>query len=85
MIVVDTDISVDYFRGIREAKEFMENISVDERATTDLNVMELFRGARNKNETEKIEKFIEQNFFIVFPVPAAIRKIYKQYKLCFGY
>ena len=48
MIVVDTDISVDYFRGIREAKEFMENISVDERATTDLNVMELFRGARNK-------------------------------------
>jgi hypothetical protein len=71
MIVVDTDVFIDYFRGIREAKEFIEGISIDERATTDLTIMELFKGARNKNEIEKIEKFIEQNFFITFPVTTA--------------
>jgi tRNA(fMet)-specific endonuclease VapC len=68
MVLVDTDVFIDYFRGVEAAKEFMEDIPIDERTTTDITLMELFKGARNEDERENIEKFIEQNFFTVLPV-----------------
>jgi len=56
-IILDTDILIliDYFRGVEEAKDYIGGIPVNERAT-DITLMELFKGARNKEELENIDK-----------------------------
>ena len=46
-------------------------IPVNERATTDITLMELFKGARNKEELENIDKFIKRNIFIVLPLSSS--------------
>ena len=53
------------------AKECIEGIPVNERATTDITLMELFKGARNKEELENIDKFVKRNIFIVLPVSSS--------------
>ena len=55
IIILDTDILIDYFRGVEVAKEYIEGIPVNERATTDITLIELFKGARNKEHFEFIE------------------------------
>ena len=49
-IILDTDILIliDYFRGVEEAKDYIGGILINERATTDITLMELFKGTRNK-------------------------------------
>jgi len=85
IIILDTDILIDYFRGVEVAKDYIERIPVNERATTDITLMELFKGARNKEEVGNIDKFIKGNIFIVLPVSSsASRKavqILKRYSL----
>ena len=71
IIILDTDILIDYFRGVEVAKDYIERIPVNERATTDITLMELFKGARNKEELENIDKFIKRNIFIVLPVSSS--------------
>jgi predicted nucleic acid-binding protein len=56
IIILDADILIDYFRGVEVAKDYIEGIPVNERATTDITLMELFKGARNKEELENIDK-----------------------------
>ncbi len=53
------------------AKDYIERIPINERATTDITLMELFKGARNKEELENVEKFIKRNIFIVLPVSSS--------------
>ena len=69
--LLDTDVFIDYFRGVELAKDYIEGIPVNKRATTDITLMELFKGARNKEELENIDKFIKRNIFIVLPVSAS--------------
>ncbi|MEA2015174.1 MAG: type II toxin-antitoxin system VapC family toxin [Actinomycetota bacterium] len=71
MIILDTDIFIDYFRGIEVAVDYIKGIPINERATTDITLMELFKGARNKEELENIDKFIKRNIFIVLPVSSS--------------
>ena len=71
LIILDTDIFIDYFRGVELAKDYIEGIPVNKRATTDITLMELFKGARNKEELGNIDKFIKRNIFIVLPVSAS--------------
>jgi len=71
MIILDTDIFIDYFRGIERVVDYIEGIPINERATTDITLMELFKGARNKEELENIDEFIKRNFFIVLPVSSS--------------
>ncbi len=71
IIILDTDIFIDYFRGVEAAKDYMKGFPVNERATTDITLMELFKGARNKEELENIDEFIKRNFFIVLPVSSS--------------
>ncbi len=85
MIILDTDIFIDYFRGIEVAVDYIEGIPIDERATTDITLMELFKGARNKEELGNIDKFIKRNIFIVLPVSSSASrravKILRRYTL----
>ncbi|HJH26737.1 MAG TPA: hypothetical protein C5S37_08190 [Methanophagales archaeon] len=71
IIILDTDILIDYFRGVEVAKDYILGIPANERATTDITLMELFKGARNKEELENIDKFIKRNIFIVLPVSSS--------------
>ena len=61
MIILDTDIFIDYFRGIERAVDYIEGIPINERATTDVTLMALFKGARTKEELGNIDKFIKRN------------------------
>lgn len=63
IIILDTDILIDYFRGVEVSKDYIERIPVNERATTDITLMELFKGARNKEELEKRRKIHQTKYF----------------------
>ena len=41
LIVVDTDVFIDHFRGVQSASDYLQNIPGNQRATTDINMMEL--------------------------------------------
>ena len=71
IIILDTDVFIDYFRGVELAKDYIEGIPVNKRATTDITLMELFKGARNKEELENIDRFIKRNIFIVLPISSS--------------
>ena len=66
-IILDTDIFIDYFRGVSESERYIENLPVDKRGTTDVTLMELFSGARDKKHLATIVEFIETNLFSIFP------------------
>lgn len=50
LTVLDTDVLVDHFRGLKEATSYIESLRVRQRSTTDITVMELFEGAANQEE-----------------------------------
>jgi predicted nucleic acid-binding protein len=55
MMVVDTDVFIDHFRG-------------QETATTDITVMELYKGAANQQELATILRFLMLNRVTRLPV-----------------
>ena len=71
LIILDTDLFINYFRGVEEAKEFIEPFPPNKRATTDITVMELFKGARTKGELVTVDESIRRNIFIVLPVSSS--------------
>lgn len=87
-IILDTDIFIDYFRGVSEAELYIKNLPINQRCTTDVTLMELFSGARDKKHLATIVEFIETNFFRVFPVTAFASKtateLVKKYNLSRG-
>jgi hypothetical protein len=88
LIVVDTDIFVDHFRGVQSASDYIRSIPGDQRATTDINVMELLKGASNIREVNLIESFLNRNGFIKLPITATASRravqLLKQYSLSQG-
>ena len=88
MKVLDTDIFIDYFRGVTDAKTYIQNLPIAQRATTDVTLMELFSGARNQRYLQQINKFINENFFTVLhinsPASELATKFIEQYTLSNG-
>ena len=87
-IIIDTDIFIDYFRGVSEAGNYIESLSINQRGTTDVTLMELFSGARDKKQLSTIIKFIEENGFRIFPITTVSSKtateLVKKYALSRG-
>lgn len=52
LTVLDTDILIDHFRGLRDATLWISALPLGGRAVTDVTVMELFRGAANRQELD---------------------------------
>jgi predicted nucleic acid-binding protein len=48
--VLDTDVFIDHFRGLAAATAYIQSLPVVERATTDVTVMELYKGATNREQ-----------------------------------
>lgn len=88
LIVFDTDIFIDHFRGVQSASDYLQNIPEAQRATTDINVMELLKGASNGREVDLIENFLTRNGFIRLPVTTIASRqavqLLKQYSLSQG-
>jgi predicted nucleic acid-binding protein len=88
LIIVDTDIFIDHFRGKREATEYLESINPLVRATTDINVMELVTGTKNMSELRNVEQFLTNNLFNILPITSKASKLavnlYKKYRLSNG-
>ena len=56
MILVDTDIMIDFLREYPPALNFLESLGEDEIYIPGFVVMELIQGCRNKSELKKLEK-----------------------------
>lgn len=86
--ILDTDVLVDYFRGVAAAKTYIEQIPPDQRAITDVTRMELLRGAQSKKELKNIEQFIAANFALILPISAGASRtavdLIKRYTLSEG-
>ena len=57
MILIDTDILIDYFQNKKEAVQWVEQLD-EEVFITYLTKMELLAGSRNKTEMNKIKKYL---------------------------
>ena len=50
LTALDTDVLVDHFRGLKEATSYIGSLRVGQRSTTDIMVMELFKGGGESGE-----------------------------------
>jgi predicted nucleic acid-binding protein len=68
VLIFDTDILIDYLLGITEAKDFFVGFQKVDRYTTAISVMEIYRGARNKQELNIFKRFFLGSFAEVIHV-----------------
>jgi predicted nucleic acid-binding protein len=68
MMVLDTDVFIDHFRGQEAATTYIHSLPAEQRATTDITVMELYRGAANQQELAMILQFLTHNRVTQLPV-----------------
>jgi predicted nucleic acid-binding protein len=59
--VLDTDVFIDHFRGLAVATAYIQGLPVAQRATTDVTIMELYKGAVNREQLATIERFLTRN------------------------
>jgi predicted nucleic acid-binding protein len=69
--VLDTDVFIDHFRGLPAATVYIQQLPVAHRATTDVTVMELYKGAVNREQLTTITRFLTRNHILCLPVSAA--------------
>ena len=83
MIILDTDVVIDFFTGISpEAEGVSKLISQEEAALTSISVFELYAGIEGKRRLGQIETFIRDLTIIPLDVieAALAGKIYTQLK-----
>ena len=73
MIILDTNIIIELFKGNVETKELLKNIDEEEFAISIITSMELYYGAINKRELNKIKKFLKS--FNLLTINEEISKI----------
>lgn len=85
--LVDTDIVVDYLRGVERAKTLIdESISDSEICISIISKMELLAGCRNKREIKTVEDFIAR-FNTIYLDDISTENAYslfKKYRLSHG-
>ena len=59
MIILDTNIIIELLKGNKETKELLEGINEENFAISIITSMELYYGAINKRELNKIKKFLK--------------------------
>ena len=55
LTILDTDVLIDHFRGLAAATVYIQGLDAAQRATTDVSVMELYKGAANREQLTMIE------------------------------
>lgn len=64
MILVDTSVLIDYFKGRPDAVAFIENTGKSNLSINTVIAMELFQGALNKRELLQIQKALKGFFML---------------------
>lgn len=86
--IFDTDILIDYFRGLSPAGNYIAEVPAPQRVTTDVTRMELLRGAQSKREMLAIERFLTTNFAQILPISVSVSRLavdlVKRYTLANG-
>ncbi len=83
MIILDTDVVIDFFTGISpEAEGVLKLISQEEAALTAISVFELYAGVEGKRRLDQIETFIRDLTILPLDVieAALAGKIFTQLK-----
>lgn len=70
MVLIDSDILIDYLRLYPAAQEFLEGLPVKERALAVISQLELLQGCRKKEEEAMIDRFLKH--FKIFPITPKI-------------
>jgi len=73
MIILDTNIIIELFKGNVETKELLKKVDEKEFAISVITSMELYYGAINKRELNKIQKFLKS--FNLLTINEEISKI----------
>jgi len=73
MIILDTNIIIELFKGNVETEELLKKIDEKEFAISVITSMELYYGAINKRELNKIKKFLKS--FNLLTINEEISKI----------
>ena len=71
MMILDPDVFIDHFRGQEAATSYIQSLPVYERATTGITVMELYKGAANREELATILRFLTHNRITRLSAPEA--------------
>jgi predicted nucleic acid-binding protein len=71
LTVLDTDVFIDHFRGLTAATAYIQGLRAAQRATPDVTVMELYKGAVNREQLTTIGRFFARNHVTRLPVSAA--------------
>jgi predicted nucleic acid-binding protein len=69
-MIFDTDVLIWFFRGNRAAAELLDGQA--ERALSIISMMELYQGARSRQESRAIRQFLQNNNFRVIPINESI-------------
>jgi predicted nucleic acid-binding protein len=69
-VIFDTDVLIWYFRANSTAADFLENQT--DRAVSIVTMMELYQGARTRDEARIIRRFFQENVFRIIPINEAI-------------
>jgi predicted nucleic acid-binding protein len=83
MIVMDSDVIIDFLRQHPPAVEWLVTLGDEEIALPGYVAMELIQGCNNKTELRKLEKFIA-TFEVVWPSASVCNealKVFSQYSL----
>ena len=80
-ILLDTDIAIDYLRGVQAAVEFVQRHE-QEISLSAVTVAELFAGVREVDEKDKLEEFV--GLFPVIPVVLEVAKMAGLHRRDFG-
>lgn len=86
-LLLDSDILIDYSRGLEEAAQFLnENSRQSQPAISSMSQMEVLVGARDKREQRKLDKFL-QRFHVVKlsePISDQAVRLLMRYSLSHG-
>jgi predicted nucleic acid-binding protein len=80
-ILLDTDIAIDYLRGVQAAVDFVKQHE-REISLSAVTVAELFAGVRDGDETVKLEEFI--GLFPVIPIGLEVAQTAGLHRRDFG-
>ena len=88
MVIFDTDILIDFFKGVERAAELLDSVPKYNRYTTAITIMEIFKGAKDKRELILFDKFFQKNFAdILYPNVESSKmavRLVKKYTLSHG-
>ena len=84
--LIDTTMLVDFLRGKKEAKEWLERFPEGELAISVITAAELLAGCRNKQEQRRLEEELERYSLILASnaISATAWEWYRQYRLSDG-